>query len=99
VALIAGLVVHLVQGAFVVVVNWDTEMGKGILEKRNVRLRYAASEIDNLKPVPIVPNIPSVISFTAFRIRAASNTSSKFVAIGSYVKHENIIRTIVLASK
>jgi hypothetical protein len=60
VALIARLVVHLLQGAFVVVVNWSTGMGKGLLIKRNVRLRYAASGIDNLKPVPIV-TITSIV--------------------------------------
>jgi hypothetical protein len=60
VALIAGLVVHLLQGAFVVVVNWDTGMGKGILIKRNVGSRYAASGINNLKPVLIV-TITSIV--------------------------------------
>ncbi len=53
-ALIARLVVHLLQGAFVVAVNWDMGMGKGILIKQSARSSYAASGIGNLKPVPIV---------------------------------------------
>jgi hypothetical protein len=61
VALIARPVVHLLQGAPVVVVNWDIGMGKGILIKRDARLSYAASEIDNLKPVPIVMIIPIAV--------------------------------------
>jgi hypothetical protein len=61
VALIAELVVHLLQAASVVVVNWDMGMGGGTLAKRNAKLKYAASGINSLKPVLIVATTLTVI--------------------------------------
>ena len=46
-------VVYLLQGVVVVAANWDMKMEKGILINLDVRLKCAASEIDNLKPAPI----------------------------------------------
>jgi hypothetical protein len=47
-------VVPLLQGVIAVAANWDMKVAKGILIKLDVRLKFAASEIDNLKPAPIV---------------------------------------------
>lgn len=47
-------VVPLLRGAIVVVANWDMKVAKEILINLDVRLKFAASEIDNLKHAPIV---------------------------------------------
>jgi hypothetical protein len=53
-------VVHLLQGAIVAAANWDMKLEKEASKNLDVRLKCAASEIDNLKPVPIALIIPIV---------------------------------------
>jgi len=59
-ARIARPVVHLLQGAIVAAANWDMKVEKEISINLDARLRCAASETDNLKPVPIALIIPIV---------------------------------------
>jgi len=67
--LIARLVVHLFQGVFVAVANWDMGMEKGTLTKPNVRLSYAVLGIGNLRLVLIVLITPIAMLYKDFMIK------------------------------
>lgn len=51
-------VVHLLQEAIVVAASWDMKVEKEISINLDVRLKCAASEIDDLKRAPIALIIP-----------------------------------------